>query len=120
MSKSFITVDRQEVAGFIASHVAPMAVPSQRVRNDVANVQIDMVVVVENYDEHPAARLKLDVAEGMGLDIVVKLAEFAENPSEYMRDLVGNLHGIRLAALQRRSDRQAEVSQVYRIMDGAR
>lgn len=120
MSNLFITVERGQVASFIASKLAPLAVPSQQVRNDVANIQIDQVLVVENYDEHPAVQFKFDVAEGMGLEIRVKLTELAANPAAYMRDLLENLQGIRHAALQRRSGRRAEVAQVYRQMEAAR
>jgi len=115
-----ITVEHRHVASFIASKLAPLAVPSNQVRNDVSNIQVDPVLVVENFDEHPAVQFKLDVADGMGLEVRVKLAEFAENPVTYMRDLLENVQGIRFAALQRRNDRRAEVSLIYQQMGAAR
>lgn len=120
MSKAFISVERRQVAGFIAGKLAPLAVASPRVRNDVANIQIDQVLVVEHYDEHPAVQFKLDTADGMALEVRVKLAEFAADPSAYMNDLLEHLQGICFAALQRRSGRQAEAAQVYQLMGGAR
>lgn len=119
-SNLFITVEHRQVASFIASKLAPLAVPSHQVRNDVANIQVDPVLVVENHDEHPAIQFKFDVADGMGLEVRVKLAEFAANPAGYMRELMESVQGIRIAALQRRNDRRAEVAQVYRQMEAAR
>lgn len=115
-----ITVEHRQVASFIASKLAPLAAPSSQVRNDVSNIQVDPVLVVENFDEHPAVQFKLDVAYGMGLEVRVKLAEFAANPVTYMRDLLENVQGIRFAALQRRNDRRAEVAQIYQQMGAAR
>lgn len=119
-SNLFITVEHRQVASFIASKLAPLAVPSNQVRNDLANIQVDPVLVVENFDEHPAVQFKLDVADGMGLEVRVKLAEFAANPVGYMRDLLENVQGIRFAALQRRNDRRAEVAQIYQQMGASR
>ncbi|WP_347506191.1 hypothetical protein [Pseudomonas anguilliseptica] len=79
-------------------------------------MQVDQVVLIENHDEHPAIQFNFDVAEGMGLEVRVKLAEFAANPATYMRDLLESLQGIRLAALQRRAGRQDEIAAVYRQM----
>lgn len=119
-NQTYIDVNRRDVATFIASKLAPMAVPSMNLRNDVANIQIDSVMLSESYREIPAVRFKLDVAEGMGVELLVKLVEFATDPTGYMRDLLENLQGIRFAASQRRNGRQAEVSQMFQQMGGAR
>lgn len=119
-NKTHIDVNRRDVAIFIASKLAPMAAPSLKLRNDLANIQIDNVKIEESYHEHPALRIKFDIAEGMGVELLVKLAEFAINPTQYMRDLFENLEGIRYAAISRRNGRQAEIASVFSQMGGAR
>ena len=119
-NKTHIDVNRRDVAIFIASKLAPMAVPSLKLRNDLANIQIDNVKIEESYHEHPALRIKFDIAEGMGVELLVKLLDFALDPVGYMRDLMENLNGIKFQALNRRNDRQAEVSSMFQQMRTAR
>lgn len=116
MSTTTITVSPAQVANFIAGKLAEIAVPSTRLRQDIGPIQVDRINLVENNEAHPALQFKFDVAEGMGLEIRVKLAEFAASPAAYIRDLLENLQGIRHAALQRRAGRQAEVDAVYSLM----
>lgn len=120
MSKTHVDVNRREVASFIAGKIAPMAVPSMKVRNDIANIQVDHVKIEESYHEHPALRFKFDTAEGMGVELLVKLLDFALDPVGYMRDLMENINGIKFEALKRRNGRQAEVSSMFQQMRAAR
>jgi hypothetical protein len=119
MSTTTITIERAQVATFIASKLAALAVPSPGVRADIGPVQVDKVLLVEHFDEHPAIRFRFEMAGGFGAEVSVKLAEFGASPSAYMRDLLENLQGIRHAAHQRRAGRMAEVSAVYSQMGGA-
>jgi hypothetical protein len=119
-NQTYIDVNRRDVATFIASKLAPMAVPTMQLRNDLANIQIDHVVLIENYNEIPSVRFKLDIQEGMGVELMVRLVEFATNPTGYMRNLLENLQGIQHSALQRRNGRQAEVSRMFQQMGGNR
>ena len=120
MSKTYIDVNRRDVATFIASKLAPMAVPSLKLRNDLANIQIDNVKIEESYHQHPAVRLNFEIAEGMGIELLVKLVDFALDPTGYMRDLLENINGIKHKALNRRNGRKAEVSSMYQQMRVAR
>lgn len=119
-NKTYVDVNRREVATFIASKLSPMAVPSMKIRNDVANIQIDNIMLTEACWEHPALRLKLEIAEDMGIELLVKLTDFALNPTGYMRDLLENINGIKYEALNRRNGRQAEVSSMFQQMRAAR
>lgn len=118
MSTTTITIERGQVANFIASKLAALAVPSPGVRADIGPVQVDNVLLVEHFVEHPAVRFRLELVGGFGAEVLVKLAEFGAGPSAYMRDLLENLQGIRYAAQQRRAGRMAEVSAVFSQMGG--
>lgn len=118
MSTTTITVDRAQVASFIASKLAELAVPSHSVRADIGPVQVDSVLLVESFEEHPAIRFRFEIPGGFGAEIRVKLSEFAAAPATYMRDMMENLQGIRHAAMQRRAGRMSEVAAVYSQMKG--
>lgn len=118
MSTTTITIERAQVANFIASKLAVLAVPSPSVRADIGPVQVDNVLLVEHFEEHPAIRFRFELPGGFGAEVRVKLAEFAAGPATYMRDLLEHLQGIRHAAMQRRAGRMAEVSAVYAQMNG--
>ena len=112
MSTTTITVTAAQVAAFVANKLTPLAVPSPRLRHDIGAIQIDCGIIVEHYEEHPAVCLQFDTAAGMGVELSVRLAEFAVDPTAYMRDLLENLQGIQHAAQLRRDGRQAEVAAV--------
>jgi hypothetical protein len=116
---SQIYVDANQVAAFIATKVSGFAVPSARLRADVGAVQIDKVLVREVTGQEPAVRLSFDMPEAFGVELLVKLREFAASPAGYMADLFDNLQGICHAAWMRRQGRQAEVAAVYEAMQHA-
>ncbi len=113
MSTTTISVTAAQVAAFVAGKLASLAVPSPRLRQDIGAIQIDRGIIVENYEEHPTVRLQFDTAAGMGVELNVRLAEFAADPAAYMRDLLDNLQGIQHAAQLRRGGRQAEIEAMH-------
>ncbi|SEJ46619.1 hypothetical protein SAMN05216201_10982 [Pseudomonas linyingensis] len=113
MSTTTITVNAAQVAAFVAGKLAPLAVPSPRLRPDIGAIQIDRGIIVEHYEEHPTVRLQFDTAAGMGVELNVRLAEFAADPATYMRDLLENLQGIQHAAQLRRAGRQTEIEAMH-------
>ncbi|WXL27752.1 hypothetical protein WG219_09995 [Ectopseudomonas mendocina] len=117
MSK--IYVDANQGAVFIATKVSVFAVASARLRTDIGAVQIDNVLVREASGQLPAVRLSFEMPEALGVELLVKLDEFAADPAGYLFDLFDNLQGIRHAALMRRSGRKDEVSAVYEAMKHA-
>lgn len=113
---SQIIIDANQVADFIARKVGVFAVPSERLRADIGSVQVEKVVMREPAGPQPALRLSFDMAEAFGVELLVKLQEFAADPAGYMVDLFENLRGIRHAASMRRNGRQAEIAAVYEGM----
>jgi len=110
---SQILIDANQVADFIARKVDAIAVPSPRLRADVGAVQVDKVLLREPVGEQPSLRLSFETADAFGVELMVKLREFATDPNAYMADLMENLQGIRHAGRLRRNNRQAEIAAVY-------
>lgn len=108
-----INIDRRQVADFIARKLGALAQPTDKLRNDIAHVQVDQVSLLENYTVVPAIQFKFEIAGGFGMEVMVRIHEFAASPKQYMADLLENMAGIHHAAMQRRNDHHAVVSSVY-------
>lgn len=114
-----INIDRRQVADFIARKLGALAQPADKLRNDISNVQVDQISLLENYTVVPAIQFKFEIAGGFGMEVRVRIHEFAANPKQYMADLLENMAGIHHAAMQRRTGHQAAVSAVYSQIKGA-
>ncbi|EIY2512148.1 hypothetical protein ACUHOO_000789 [Pseudomonas aeruginosa] len=113
MSQHF-TVTWKQVADIIARQVVPFAVPGSRLRKDIGNVQVGGPVIIKEVSgEVPAVLLAFEMEGEYGVELQVKLPEFAADPAAYIRDLLENLRGIRYSADRRRLGRQAEIAAVY-------
>ncbi|MCU1717321.1 hypothetical protein [Pseudomonas sp. 5P_3.1_Bac2] len=109
-------IEWKQVAGVIARLVAPLAVQCFQLRRDIGLVQVDAVEIKEPDGAHPAVRVQFEMAHEMGVTLNVKLAEFANDPVNYMQDLMANLRKLEHGAKLRRCGRQAEINNVHEAM----
>lgn len=120
MTQEFATVDYQQIAGFVANKLQEVAVPSSTLRKDIGDIQVDPVIIIENYEEIPAIRLEFEMDGGFGMEVKVRVKDFVANPQAYMRDVFENVNGIRYAAELRRQGHDAQVRQVMNAMGAKR
>ena len=108
-----INIGWKQVADVIARLVAPMTVQSLQLRRDIGLVQVDAVEIKKPDGAHPAVQLQFEMADALGVQLNVKLAEFAADPIQYMKDLLHHLRSLEHSAKMRRAGRQAEINVVY-------
>lgn len=115
---NFTEVDVTQISAFIADKISPLVVPDMKIRNDRNGIQIDMVILTENYEKHMCLRFEFMLQGNFGMDVIVRLDDFKMNPTTYMRDLLQNINGIRFAGMQRRNGKEREIASVMKVMKG--
>lgn len=109
---STVTVDGRQVAEYFAKEVQRIAVPSRRVRPDIGDVQVDMFKQTHGATkEHHFVRLKFDVEGNRGVELNVRLDQFAADPAGYARDILGQLAPI-LRDTMRLRERRKQTDQI--------
>lgn len=103
------------IAQELVKHGIP--IPSKKIRPDVGNVQIDMIIIEEKVSApEPGMRLQFDVEGGMGVTFNVKLLEFLDDPAGYVTDLFKQLGPMRRNVQRMRSHKRAADAAIYRAL----
>ena len=101
------------IAQELMKHQIP--IPSKKIRPDVGNVQIDMIIIEEKVST-PEPRLQFDVEGGMGVTFTIKLLEFLQDPKGYVTDLFTQLGPMRRNVQRMRSHKRAADAAIYRAL----
>ena len=89
---STITVNGRHVAEFVANKVQPIAIPSERFRPDVGNIQVDFGHIDQGVTIRiPIVRLQFESLGNRGVELNIRLPDFAADPDGYTRDLMDHL-----------------------------
>jgi hypothetical protein len=108
MSK--VTLEVQDVAAHIAGLLAPVTVPSIKLRRDIGSIQVDKVMISEPRGDYPALQFSFEIEGGMGVEIRVRFDQFQKDPKGYIGELLDSLNVMRHAARERRAGRTLEVA----------
>ncbi|MDT8895646.1 hypothetical protein RSO41_13390 [Halomonas sp. I1] len=107
----------QSIAEMLNQHGIPLE--TGRWRPDVGPVQIDMIVIEERVTKpEPGMRLQFDTQGSMGVTLNVKLREFADDPSGYVRDLFAQLAPMRRNIMRLRRNKQDATKAIYSRLTG--
>ncbi|NYT74249.1 hypothetical protein HZU72_17705 [Halomonas sp. QX-2] len=103
------------IAQELMKHQIP--IPSKKIRPDVGNVQIDMIIIEEKVSApEPGMRLQFDVEGGMGVTFTIKLLEFLQDPKGYVTDLFTQLGPMRRNIQRMRTHKRAADAAIYRAL----
>lgn len=103
------------IAQELMKHQIP--IPSKKIRPDVGNVQIDMIIIEEKVSApEPGMRLQFDVEGGMGVTFTIKLLEFLADPKGYVTDLFTQLGPMRRNVQRMRTHKRAADAAIYRAL----
>lgn len=98
-----VIVEAKQIAAAIAMQLKLIAVPTHRNRPDVGDVQIDPCKIEVGARVFPGVRFKLDVPEGFGVTLHVRLDQFAADPASYLADLFQRINAMRQQAKAQRA-----------------
>lgn len=103
------------IAQELMKHQIP--IPSKKIRPDVGNVQIDMIIIEEKVSTpEPGMRLQFDVEGGMGVTFTIKLLEFLADPKGYVTNLFTQLGPMRRNVQRMRTHKRAADAAIYRAL----